>query len=209
MSKNDFLKVYVSALPSQYEGKALYPKERQNYVDNIKNAKQKNEIHFVWCLLEYAITKEFNVDFDKVNFEINSNGRWSCDICDFSLSHSDGAVAVAISSDAVGIDIEKNTAPKSRVFASRTLTEKELVEYKALGEEAKINYLIKTWTQKEAIFKSLNQESFIPKRIDTMAQKTFTEKISFYDGAEFFLSVFARNENAPIIEYVSDSKLTL
>ena len=44
MSKNDFLKVYVSALPSQYEGKALYPKERQNYIDNIKNSNLTTKI---------------------------------------------------------------------------------------------------------------------------------------------------------------------
>ena len=209
MKKTDFLKVYVSALPSLYEGKALYPKERQNYVDNIKNSKHKNEMHFVWCLLEYAITQEFNVNFNEVNFEVHSNGRWSFDICDFSVSHCDGAVAVAISNASVGIDIEKNTTPKSKAFASRTLTEKEFIEYTVLCDDNKNNYLIEKWTQKEAIFKSLNQSSFIPANIDTSVQKAFSTKISFDDGAEYVLSVFAKNLSSPIIEYVSNSKILL
>ena len=209
MKKTDFLKVYVSALPSLYEGKALYPKERQNYVDNIKNSKQKNEIHFVWCLLEYAITKEFNFDFDKFNFKINPNGRWSCDICDFSISHCDGAVAVAISNASVGIDIEKNTTPKSKAFASRTLTEKELIEYTLLCDDDKNDYLIEKWTQKEAIFKSLNQSCFIPANIDTISIKSFSQKISFNDSEEYVLSVFSKKQIPPKIEYVANHKILL
>ena len=207
MNKPDFLKVYVSALPSVYEGKALYPKERQNYVENIKKPKQKQEAHYAWCLLKYAFSKEFDVDFNDINFKTSSNGKWSCDVCDFSISHTDGAVAVAISNQSVGIDIEKIKALSSDSFAARTLTQDELAEYCALSESAKKDYLIKKWTQKEAIFKSLNHPSFVPSKIDTLSYNVFSKKIVLNCNVEYFLSVFAQNKKASLIEYVSEKEI--
>ena len=203
MDNDTLLKVYVSALPHKTVGKALYPKERQDYVDRIKNQKQKQEAYFAWRLLEYAISKELNVDFNSLNFEIAKNGKWSCDACDFSISHGDGIVAVAIAKGSVGVDIEKIDSPKSNSFAARTLTEREFSEYTALDESRKNYYLIEKWTQKEAIFKSLNQPAFVPSEIDTSLFNTFTQKIGFSNGAEYYLSVSAVGQSAPIIEDVS------
>ena len=56
MKNNNFLKVYISALPSVYEGKALYPKERQNEIERTKNPEQKKQKYFAWQLLQYAFS---------------------------------------------------------------------------------------------------------------------------------------------------------
>ena len=206
MKNNNFLKVYISALPSVYEGKALYPKERQNEIERTKNPEQKKQKYFAWQLLQYAFSKEFGNEFESVDFSLDPSGKWLCDICEFSISHCDNFVAVAISDQPVGIDIEKISKPKASTFAGRTLNKKELAEYTLLSDAERTGFLIKKWTQKEAIFKALNSDSFIPVKIDTEDFAVFSKEILFND-LYYFISVFSQNSMIPIFEEISSVNL--
>ena len=68
------------------------------------------------------------------------------------------------------------------------LNDKEKEELSGIEEEMKLEYLCTKWTQKESIFKSLNQTAFIPSKIDISSYKTYTKQL-FVNGKNYALSV--------------------
>ena len=84
------------------------PEERAKELSSIGNATVKREKEAVWGLLIAAIGS-LGTNPDDVTFGRTENGKWFCDKFFFSLSHSHGAVAVAISDNPCGIDIEKRS----------------------------------------------------------------------------------------------------
>ena len=91
---NNLIKVFIAPIVKVKE--SLYPLQRQEQIDNIKNSLKKQQSYSAWKLLEYAINTTFNYNFKDLVFTLN-NGKWSCDKCYFSISHSNNFVAVAVS----------------------------------------------------------------------------------------------------------------
>ena len=125
-----------------------------------------------------------------------------CDSFDFSISHSCGVVAVAISESTVGIDVEQVKNPSSDRFADRMLSASELFEYNKTDESKKARYLIGKWSEKEAIFKSKNKSAFIPSEAKACEyENLFTYDFSVKD-VEFVCSVLAAKESKIEIDFV-------
>ena len=99
--------VFAARLPDTYLYEPIYPPERQAEIEKCSNEKVKREKYFVWKLLEYAIFNTIGEPIENFNFEKNPNRKWVSDRVYFSLSHSDGVVAVALSDREVGVDIER------------------------------------------------------------------------------------------------------
>ena len=102
----------------------LVPSERQQEIARCKNDKVRREKYLVWKLLERAVTERFKLDFANLKFTKSANGQWVCPDLFFSLSHTDGAVCVAISDKPVGVDIEK-VRPLRTEILERALTQSE------------------------------------------------------------------------------------
>ena len=154
---NDFnVKVYYSAIPCGECDFALYPEQRAMEIGAVRNDKLKKEKYYAWKLLEFAI-ESLGINFRKLDFVKHDNGKWTCEKVCFSLSHTDGAVAVAVSKMNVGVDIEKVSDRAMRV-AKKVFSQSELDACD--GDE--ILYTTKLWTQKEAIFKTLDEGVFSP-----------------------------------------------
>ena len=98
--------VFAARIPQIDDFGKVYPPERQAEIDRITNPDVKREKYFVWKLLEYAIEKTAGEPIENYAFEKKPNRKWVSDRLCFSLSHSDGAVAVALSDSAVGVDID-------------------------------------------------------------------------------------------------------
>ncbi len=147
--------VYVAEIPSDKKLGKLQTKLRQKEIDSVNNEKVKKEKYYAWKLLEYAIYQSFGKKINEVNFKKETFGKWTCDECEFSLSHSNGAVSVVVSKTAVGIDIEK-IEPTKVDISSKILSKSELLEYEKLNDEDKLQYIIFAWTKKESLFKSKN-----------------------------------------------------
>ena len=156
-------RVYISEISKDTSVADVYPSERADEIANTSNEKARAEKYFAWRLLEHAISDCFGVKIDEIVFSKKENGRWCADGFDFSLSHSDGVCAVAISDSSVGVDIQRISAPRSNSFAKRILSEAEFEELYDLTEDSREEYLILKWCEKEAIFKSRNLAVFIPK----------------------------------------------
>ncbi len=103
------------------------------------------------------------------------------DFC-FSVSHSGGLVAAAISNAPVGIDLE---------VRGDSISEERVMEKILSGDESRDTDPLLLWTRKEAIFKRSGTEAvFRPGRIDS--SKAPTKSVSFtYGGKSYILTVSA------------------
>lgn len=101
----------------------------------------------------------------------------------FSISHSDGLAAAAVSSAPVGIDIEAES-----VFAERERFGQLILHE---SEKALENDMLHIWTKKEAIFKQRGTEAqFRPNETDTTTANTKSFRLSF-GGKSFILTIAA------------------
>ena len=182
------LDVYVASIPQNTDLSALpklYPPIRQQEIDTCGSEKVKREKYYAWKLLEYALDRTFGKKLKKLAFAKADNGKWSCEGCEFSLSHSHDAVAVAISRKRVGVDVEL-LAPTREGTAEKILNDGEFSQY--LAAENKDDFLIEKWTQKECIFKRSDERVYFPKKADTLSNKTLSRRIIIENKA-YILSV--------------------
>ncbi len=181
------LDIYVSEIPKEGKIKTVYPPARDAEINACGSEKVRREKYYAWKLLEYALERTFGKKLKKLSVTKNKNGKWECSDFAFSLSHSGNAVVVALSRKALGVDIERIEPVKSGV-ENKILTAKENDEFSALPIEEKNRYLLEKWTQKESVFKSLNQPVFHPDRIETANEQVETQEIEIA-GEKYLLSV--------------------
>lgn len=157
-----FFDVYIAAVPDKVEVEAVYPKLRQREISAAKNEKVKKEKFFVWQLLSFAVKESLGCDIKELNFSKTKNGKWLCDKCFFSLSHTNGFAAVAISDKPVGVDIENTGDFKSRHDLETLLKLAKRVGIEISGGDEGYDDFLKGWTKKESIFKCIGEGNFIP-----------------------------------------------
>ena len=180
------VKVYYSSRP---EGECIgdiYPKSRADEISSVRNDRLRREKFHVWKLLEYALGS-CGIDMREIDFKKLENGKWISDRICFSLSHTDGLAAVAISDNAVGIDVEIVSGRAARI-AKKAFSEVELGDMDSLCEDEKNLYTTRLWTAKEAIFKSLDERVFIPQSIEISKHSVKTVVLEVV-GEKYALSV--------------------
>ena len=200
-----FLSVYTASIPSRVHVGGVSPFSRSKEISSCQSEKAQREKYCAWKLLEYALWHAFGKKIETLSFTKSANGKWECDFCHFSLSHSHSAVAVALSDTPVGVDIERLAPMKNRDgIAKKILTASEAEEYRqlALLPDCANEFLWEAWTKKESLYKTGGYPQFIPNRIETGLEKTLTRKLCI-DGEEYLLSV--ANENALQAKFVENS----
>ena len=148
----------------------IYPPERQAEILACASEKVRKEKYFVWKLLELALWEACGKRLQELTFSKSEHGKWHCDGAEFSLSHSENAVCVAVvhwknsylqadgtssydSEFAIGVDLQRIKTVRADGLATKILTEAELGEYHALDEREKNAFLIHAWAKKESLFK--------------------------------------------------------
>ena len=169
--------VYYAQTSVDTAERELYPRERMEEILECKNESVRREKYSAWKLLEHAINDAFSLDFDNLQFAKLDSGQWVCDKCSFSISHSDGVAAVAVSDASVGVDIEPVRAIDQRL-ASKVLTDSEYEYYSSLGEDDRANLLLECWCKKEAIFKAASGSVLLPKTIECSAYHTVVKRMN-------------------------------
>ena len=168
--------VYVAAVAAGPEYPTVFPPERDREIKECRHPGLKAAKYADWELLALAAGRSLGVDIKTVSFKKTKNGRWEADGFDFSLSHTDGAVAVAVSNGAVGVDAESASHFAERKAAERedrlrerffTAAEREKYEDGPLG-------FLSCWTKKEAEFKRRAKGAFDPASVDTTASDAVT-----------------------------------
>lgn len=179
--------VYLATIPEKGEMSPIACTLRQGELDGISNENVRREKYYVWKLLEYALERSFGLKSKDLSFQKDGK-RYFCDKAYFSLSHSGGALAVAVSRDKVGVDLEKISSRDTDSLARRVFTPEEAEAYMALPEGEKAPFFFRAWTAKEALFKAAHEETFVPAKIDTLhcSVKSWEKTVG---TEEFFLSV--------------------
>lgn len=126
-------------------------------------------------LLYRCFTELYGVDPGTLRFTRTSDGKWECDGYYFSISHTHGAVCVAMSDCCVGVDIEgeRNVSPslKDRLCGD--------------GDEEEF---FKVWTGKESSYKVSGKGSFSPEQ-EILPDTAFLTE--YYKGKNYYISVSA------------------
>ncbi len=180
--------VYISAFPFFVNDGEMFPEKRQAQIENCTNQKVKDEKFYVWKLLELAFLRSFGVRIKDVAL-YQTGEKWTSDLYKFSLSHSHGIVAVAVSKSDVGIDVEKIDLERFRLLPDKkclTGLEKEIAKEMEEDELAALKNAL--WTVKEAAFKQINGKVFRAENIETSNVCYKTMRITAKSG-EYFLSV--------------------
>jgi 4'-phosphopantetheinyl transferase len=107
-------------------------------------------------LLNDILENYFFMDITKVEYIYSEYGKPYIKDSNlyFSLSHSNGVIALAVSKEEIGIDIELIKDVKDNL-ALKVMNEAEYNIYKGLSKNDKISYFYEVWTSKEAYVKKL------------------------------------------------------
>lgn len=186
MDEHNLVKVYTAKIPENIEIVDVLPKDRNQEIMSTENEKVKAEKFYAWKLLEHAIFHCFGVSIEDLTFSRNQSGKWLCEKFCFSISHSHGVVAVAVSNKNVGVDIEKFEKPQKNIERILCLKEKE--EYEKLLEDEKWKYLLTAFSKKESIYKKQGKGAFLPSKISTEEENVFVKNLKF-SNSEYILCV--------------------
>lgn len=187
MQLKQIVDVYVAPLPKGRGRGILYPPARMKEVDVCTHEQVKRQKYYAWKLLEYALERSFGYTIAELSFEKDERGKWTSPACFFSLSHSENALAVAVSGVSVGVDIELVRPQKNR-FIQKVLTKEETEVFYTLPDSEQTDYLIGKWSEKESVFKSLDLPRFQPSKIQT-GEYTLERKKITLSGETYMLSV--------------------
>lgn len=186
--------VLISKMPFETDLK-VHCSKRQEYIDGTTHPVLKQNRFFVWKLFERALDT-FGIDPSTAKFSC-ANGKWLSEQVCFSLSHTSGVCAVAVSHSPVGVDVEVLNSQKLLRVAKKVLTQTEYQFVQNATDGAM--QILDFWTKKEAIFKSQTAPNFVPDKIETALFETATSRFEV-DGKTYSLSVTAKNPT--IISYI-------
>ncbi|MBQ9428659.1 MAG: hypothetical protein IJU41_03840 [Clostridia bacterium] len=117
-----------------------------------------------WTLLAHAFAHATGKEIDFAAFSRAENGKWSCPTAFFSISHTGGFCAVALSDAACGVDLEEDA-----LFWHTHVPEdvaRLRVRILAADEQTEEDFLT-LWTKKESLYKCYGAGGFAPREIST------------------------------------------
>ena len=143
----------------------ILPLSRREEIASVTDPALRRAKEAVWVLLGRMAREYLGRETAELDPVRNAHGKWCSPLCHLSLSHTDTAVAVALSSRPVGVDLEARY-PRPET-ARRFLTPAEQACYEQLPEAERADFLLLCWTKKEALFKQSDLPHFLPSQMDT------------------------------------------
>ncbi|MCM1289386.1 MAG: 4'-phosphopantetheinyl transferase superfamily protein [Corallococcus sp.] len=166
------------------------------YVSRVPNCEKtvlskKNGLRsdYALRLLKYAYSQKFGLNAEEQNLRKAENGKWICDYGFASVSHSGNFVAVAVCTNAVGIDLQIKTAANEQTMRSIAKklfceNEREIFENSANKTDA----FFFTWCKKEALWKKLDEQPLTIREADT-SDESFCKKKLTLEKDVYYLAV--------------------
>lgn len=166
------LDVYLAPIPAEPDPAPIQCEERRRELEKTTNPALLHQRTLVWQVLEYAADRSFGLKAEKLHFHKNLHGRWSCEGMEFSLSHTEGLVAVAVSNRPVGVDVENLEVFRARYAGKPAQVAAMLRKIAAPAEAGKSGAaaLLRLWTAKESLFKMRQSGFFSPRQLQPGAE---------------------------------------
>ena len=205
---NSTVYVYLAYFDKNVQVQPVQPAIRNQLVQRCTDTLTRQQRYCVWRLLDYALKQHCGKGVDGFSFNVSSNGKWSSNAnAQFSLSHSNNVVAVAICEKAVGVDVEavSSFADRARdeAFVNRVLNSDEHRQLAYCEVSRRGQQLALLWTHKESLFKMEDHPYFAPRSIDTTKRPAYSRLLEV-DGRQYALSVAAREPFKVEINQVCD-----
>lgn len=181
------IRVFVTKYPIGVSSYYL-PLTRRSEIDNCKDETVRQRKYYAFKLLELALNLVYSKLMRDVSFEKKPSGKWVCDVCEFSISHCNDIVVVAVSDNPVGVDVELNDVSRfDERMQQRIFCKNEQNAAWQMSSEQRAVYANKLWTVKEAVFKRDEGSAFVPSAIDSTL--TACETVTISDGGKrYYLS---------------------
>lgn len=162
------LDVYLRPV-AQEEGEPTGVALREKEMAQVTDAALRQQKSTAWRLLEYALLRTFGKKMSDARFAITKNGKWTCDQCYFSISHTEHWAAVAVSNAPVGVDIEE---PQAFLRRAPEKAARLLNPGTAAQENLPPQTFLEQWLLKESIYKCAGKGAFVPSRISLDGERT-------------------------------------
>ena len=182
-----WVSVYLTQVPDGEPKGYISHVERRGEIEKIKDYALRRDKHFVWRLLELATGRELGKTPEEIGIHRAPTGQWVAEDIYLSLSHSGGALAVALSSHPVGVDIEPIKGPNRIDLAERFFTGAELELLHEKDDSPKA--FLEIWCRKEAIFKASGKEAFMPRKLDSTEEEASVGEVTL-GGSSYIYAVF-------------------
>ena len=183
------IKIYYAKMPIVTKYDIPISRSRKIYVHTFTNENAKAQRYWASVLLEKALG-DFGVSFNNLTLNQTESGKWVCDRACFSISHSNGVVAVCVSNVNCGIDVEY--FDKNR-FSTKLLGKISSNAEQVLCDNPLPEDVITIWTQKESIYKlGVSEKTVANINVQNYLTKTFFLSV---DGKGYCLSCASTLKN--------------
>lgn len=146
------------------------------FISKYTDSKMKEVSLKAWSYLYQILINDYNIDINDINIIYNDYNKpylLNTNLY-FNISHSYNIIAIIISDNECGIDIEYIDETKNiQKLISKISSKKELINY--YKSQDKIKYFYEIWTKKEAYFKMMGtgiQLKELSSEIDLQLVKT-------------------------------------
>ncbi len=182
--------VYIALLSETETEGAILNHERQAQIDATRHPDVKKQRIAVWNTLLFGLSHSLGFTEADIGLRHEPGGKWVSDACGISLSHCKTAVAAAIASDAVGVDIEPAEDGRYReALLDRIATDRERERFRFLPTPQRVAAI---WTRKEASFKRRGADAFSPIAENALSASVKTLLVTL--DAPYMLSVATEEE---------------
>ena len=169
----------------------LSPTEKAR-LDGLKQAQRQKQYLLSRAMIRVAFSRHYNLPLSHWLLEENQNAPPTVvntpdKPCFLSLSHSADCILLAISEQAVGLDVEQiSTDRPHQKIAERVFTPKQCKTLRRLPQDEAILYFYHLWTSKESLVKLAK-----PKIKTTMFSTTPWETHNYFSGHAQFGDYYA------------------
>lgn len=147
-------------------------------------------------LAKFAASQKVGIPMRDITITKTSSGKPFFENIDgvyFSISHADGAVAVALAESEVGVDVEKIKKAPMKV-AKRFFSHDE-IEYIEKNSD-KNRAFFEIWTKKEAVAKQIGEGL----KREKLRQSIFERKIATFEKNGYIISACAEIEDGVTVK---------
>lgn len=199
---NDINKLFIVPLSEEFDLKLyetlslLISPDKKAKLDNYKSDIGKKLGLYADLLLRVAIHQDLNIENNDIEFDTNSYGKPHL-INDqdyhFNISHTHNMIAVAISHNSVGVDVEKIREIDMGI-SKRFFTEREQ-NYIEKSQDDLYERFFEIWTKKEAYMKNTGKGLSVPLNSFDVTGKSLSEHFFTVGYGKYIINLYGVEKN--------------
>lgn len=163
------------------------------FISKYTDSRMKDISLKAWSYLYQILNSYYNMNINDISIIYNNYNKpylLNTNLY-FNISHSHNMIAIIISDNECGIDIEYIDEGKDiDKIVSKVLSKNEIVNYQ--NKEDKVKYFFEIWTKKEAYFKMIGTGIQIKKLNSEMDLQFINTKIIYDKEQSYCLSYIAK-----------------